>query len=86
MINENIDNYKDLLFAIFNSDNESPKKSFICVYDTKNNDKLIAIFNNAENCAKFFNTTREAIYSTISKKILKLRRYKIERVKKDYEI
>ena len=56
------------------------------MYDTKNNDKLIAIFNNAENCAKFFNTTREAIYSTISKKILKLRRYKIERVKKDYEI
>lgn len=75
-----IENYKDLLFAILNSDEESSKRSVICIYDTQENDKLIAIFNSSKNCGKFFNTNPRTIDSSISKKQLRNKRYRLERV------
>lgn len=41
-----MENYKKLLFVIFNVDTKEPKKglrSSICVYDTKDNDRLEVI-------------------------------------------
>lgn len=76
-----IENYKDLLIAIFNSDKECDKKSVICVYDTKEKEKLVAIFNSSKSCAKFFNTNYKTINSSICKKLLRNNRYRLERVK-----
>ena len=52
-----INNYKELLFAIFNTEKgKTQKYGVICVYDTKDNEKLIAIFNSSAACANFFKT------------------------------
>jgi hypothetical protein len=75
-----IENYKDLLIAIFNTEKECDKKSVICVYDTKENDKLIAIFNSSKSCGKFFGTSYRAIDCSICKKYLRNNRYRLERV------
>lgn len=66
-----IENYRNLLFAIFNtySDSEKGRECPIAVYDTKNKDMLIAIFKNTDACAKFFNTnTRNINYAICRKK------------------
>lgn len=75
-----IENYKELLFAIFNTDEEKNEKSVICVYDTKEDDRLIAIFNSSKSCGKFFKTSPRAIDCTICKKHLRNARYRLERV------
>jgi len=75
-----IENYKDLLIAIFNTDEECDRKSVICVYDTKENDKLIAVFNSSKSCGKFFKTNPRTIDSSICKKLLRQDRYRLERV------
>lgn len=75
-----IENYRDLLIAIFNTEKECDKKSVICVYDTKEKDKLVAIFNSSKSCAKFFDTTYKVINSSICKGKLKKNRYRLERV------
>lgn len=80
MISNLVKNYKNLLFTIFHTDNDDTK-SFICVYDTKDNDRLIAIFNNSDKCSKFFNTTRKSIDTAICKHQLRCRRYRLERVR-----
>ena len=76
------ENYKNLLFAIFNvyTDEEKGYTKPIVVYDTKNDDILIAIFKNAKSCAKFFKTTHKVISCDVCKKTLKHRRYKLERI------
>ena len=82
MTDKSIENYKDLLVSIFNTDNPNPnKKHIICVYDTKEKDKLIAIFNSSETCAIFFKTTVNSIDSSISRTNLRLKRYRLERLK-----
>lgn len=75
-----IENYKDLLFAIFNSDNENDKKSVICVYDTKEDEKLIAIFNSSKSCGKFFSVNARAIDISVCTKRLRNHRYRLERI------
>lgn len=76
-----IENYKELLFAILNSDyDKKRKKSILCVYDTKDNDRLIGVFNSTRTCANFFNTNVGVIKSTISRNNLRNHRYRIERV------
>ena len=75
-----IQNYKDLLIAIFNTEIECDRQSVICVYDTKEKDKLIAIFNSSKSCAKFFGTKPKIIDSFICRKQLKKGRYRLERV------
>lgn len=74
-----IDNYKDLLYAIVNSDEEDKGNFIICVYDTKDSDKLCVVFNNLSTCAKFFNTSRGSISTAIMRKSLRAGRYRIER-------
>ena len=76
-----IENYKDLLYAIFNTEEgKTLKYGVICVYDTKDNEKLIAIFNSSTTCADFFKTNRKVIDCNICKKNLRNNRYRLERV------
>ena len=73
--------YLDLLRAICNSDpDEMKRKSVIAVYDVLDNEKLIAIFSNSKNCAKFFSSNKKTIDSYISKGTIRTKRYKIERI------
>lgn len=81
MYDDLIHSYKNLLFAIFNTNSEEPKRDIICVYDTKDNDRLIAIFNSSKECAKFFNTNYNCIDSIICKKNLRNHRFRLERLK-----
>ena len=76
-----INNYKNLLFAIFNTNQEEPKRGIICVYDTKDNDRLVAIFNSSKECAKFFDTNSRCIDSIICKQNLRNHRFRLERIK-----
>lgn len=75
-----IENYRDLLIAIFNTEKECDKKSVICVYDTKEKDKLVAIFNSSKSCAKFFGVSDRAINCNMCNKTLREGRYRLERV------
>jgi hypothetical protein len=77
-----IDNYKNLLFAILNTEQQETA-NFICVYDTTDNDRLIAIFNSSRTCANFFKTSARSIDSTICRKNLKFNRYRLERVRNE---
>lgn len=81
MYDDLIHSYKNLLFAIFNTNSEESKRSIICVYDTKDNDRLIAIFNSSKECAKFFDTGSRCIDSIICKKNLRNHRFRLERLK-----
>ena len=76
------ENYYKLLYAIFHTE-QNGKTNFICVYDIKDSDRLVAIFNSSKSCSQFMNTTPKVIDSTISKGILRNRRYKLERVRLD---
>lgn len=82
----NTENYKELLNTIFNSD-ESEKivKSVICVYDTFEEDRLVAVFSKSEACGNFFRTTRRVIDCDICRGKLKANRYRLERVKLEEE-
>lgn len=74
--------YYDLLQAITNSDQEEKNHRYgvICVYDTFDNDRLVAIFNNAKTCGDFFGTNENVISCNMSRKQLKSGRYRLERV------
>lgn len=77
-----IENYKDLIRTIILSDQDEGRlNSVICVYDTLDSDKLIAIFNTSKTCADFFKTSYKCIQCDICRKTLRLRRYRLERVK-----
>ena len=82
-----IENFKELLYAIFNSDPYSEKcQEFpIIVYDTLNYDIPVAVFRNAKTCAEFFNTSVGTINCDICRKVLKRDRYRLERVKVEDE-
>lgn len=73
--------YADFVKAIFNTEEEKDVKAVICVYDTFKSDKLVAIFNNAISCAKFFNTSSNIINAIVCKGQLRWDRYRLERVK-----
>lgn len=73
--------YLDLLRAICNSDDKKTYgNSCIVVYDTFENEKPIAVFSKAVDCARFFNTSAQVIKCNISRGNLRNYRYKIERV------
>ena len=84
MIDTTIENYKNLLSAIQNSDIIT-KKKVICVYDTFDNERLIAMFNNTKSCADFFETSVNAIDCAVSRHQLRNFRYKIERLTIDID-
>ena len=86
MLKKTYEPYMNLLSAICNSDSdEKERKSVIAVYDILDNEKLIAIFSNSINCARFFNTDRKTIDCTISKGQIRAKRYKLERIYFDNE-
>ncbi len=60
-----IENFKELLYAIFNSDpcSEKGQEFPIIVYDTLNYDLPIAVFKNAVTCAEFFGTNKKSYKS-----------------------
>lgn len=73
--------YLDLLRAICNSDDKKTYgDSCIVVYDTFENEKPIAVFSKAEDCAQFFNTSAQTIKCNVSRGNLRKCRYKIVRV------
>lgn len=77
----NIENYKSLLFAIMNSDEEtSGYECPIIVYDIKNSELPIAVFKNLRNCGEFFNTTQEVIRTGLVRNSIRNKRFKIEKV------
>lgn len=77
-----IENFKELLYAIFNSDSSERKvSSVICVYDTLDCDRLVAVFSTSQLCAKFFSTSRDNINCDVCRGVLKKNRYRLERVK-----
>lgn len=78
----NIDNYKKLLNSIFNS-NETTRdiNSVICVYDILDSERLVGVFSSSKACSEFFGTTRGCIDTYITKKRIRTRRFKLERVK-----
>lgn len=77
-----IDNFKELLYAIFNSDSSERKvKSVICIYDTLDCDRLVAVFSTSQLCADFFGTDRRVIDCDICRGVLKKDRFRLERVK-----
>lgn len=80
--NEYISCYYDLLIAIFNSDSIDDNKyeNEVIVYDVTTS-LPYAVFKNASTCAKFFNTNRDYILSSICRKNLREDKYLIERVK-----
>lgn len=76
-----IENYKALLYALFNSDESQRNvKSVICVYDAFDNDRLLGVFSTSSECAKFFGTNRRVIDCDICRKKIKRKRFKLERV------
>ena len=75
-----IENYKNLLLAIFNTDQYEDKKSVICAYDVKENGMIVGIFNTSKSCAKFFGTTPKSIDCFVCRKRLKKDRFLLERV------
>jgi hypothetical protein len=79
----NIDNFLKLLFAIENSDDYKEQSyGVIGVYDTKDNDKLIAIFNNVSTLSNFFKVSRACVKSRcLCRKSLLKSRYRLERFK-----
>lgn len=50
------------------------------VYDLKENEMCVGIFDCGKEVAEYFNTTQNSIFSTISHKQLKEHRYEIVRI------
>ncbi len=51
------------------------------IYDTKNNEQCIAIFNTRQEVANYFNTTANCIGATICRKHKRECRYLIVKIK-----
>lgn len=83
----NMQNYKYLLTAIFNSDDFDDKGRVypIIIYDCKKNEMPIGVFKNASSCAEFLNITPEEVRISISTKRLWHDRFRIEKVTEEGE-
>lgn len=53
------------------------------VYDMKNNEQCIGIFDTRKEIAKYFNTTANCIGSEITRKQKRKHRYLIKKLKKE---
>lgn len=53
------------------------------IYDMRDNEQCIAIFNTAKEVANYFNTTENTIWSSITKKYKREHRYIIKKIKED---
>lgn len=50
------------------------------VYDTKNNEQCVGVFNDLKEIAKYFNTSVDCIGSTITRKSKRKHRYLIIKI------
>lgn len=53
------------------------------IYDTKNNEQCVAIFNTRKEVAKYFNTTANCIGTAICRKHKRKCRYLIVKIKEE---
>lgn len=74
-----IENYKNLLIAIFNTDIK-PTKKVVCVYNIKDNERCIGVFSKSKYCGKLFGVNSKIIDCYICKKKIRNKRYAFERV------
>lgn len=74
------ENYRALARAIISDMDSKERETVICVYDTKDSGKLIAMFNNMKTCADYFNTGHKSLSSQMSRGQLRADRFKLERV------
>ena len=51
------------------------------IYDTKNNEQCVAVFDTRKEVANYFNTTANCIGTAITRKHKRKRRYLIEKLK-----
>lgn len=72
-------NYLMLLQAILFSDYDDGQVFVVCLYDTKENDRLVAVFNNDARCARFFGTTKITIQKMRCRNSLIKGRFRTER-------
>ena len=72
-------NYLMLYQAILFSDYDDGQDYVVCVYDTVENDRLVAVFNNDKTCANFFNTSKITIQAMRNRNQLIKYRFKTER-------
>lgn len=85
MIDEKMQCYNELLKSIFNTDYNDDPYGVLCVYDLKNDEKLIAIFTDSRKCAKFLNIKYGSIHSMVSKGFKIRHRFKLIRLKRGWE-
>lgn len=74
-------NYLMLAQAIIFSDYDDGQDYCVCVYDTKENDRLVAVFNNDATCGRFFRTSKNVIQNQRSREQLINWRFRTERFK-----
>jgi len=80
MQNEIFENQKQLLQAIFNTDYKKTGRGLFCVYDMRENERLVAIFLNSKDCGKFLGIKEASINSDISRGHWVRKRYKLVRI------
>ena len=74
-----ITNYLMLIQAIIFSDYDDGTDYVVCLYDTEENDRLVAVFNNDNGVAKMFNMAKLNVQKNRSYGILLKGRFKTER-------
>lgn len=80
------ENCKKLIATIFLSDKEkNDKKNILCVYDTLDNERLVAIFNKSSSCGEMFGMSNNCIDSYVCKGNLVKGRFRLERLMIDDE-
>lgn len=72
-------NYLMLAQAIMFSDYDNGQDFCVCLYDTKENDRLVAVFNDDNSVARMFDMTKLAVQKNRSYGILIKGRFRTER-------
>ena len=72
-------NYLMLAQAIMFSDYDNGQDFCVCLYDTKENDRLVAVFNDDNSVARMFDMTKVAVQKNRSYGILIKGRFRTER-------
>ena len=72
-------NYLMLVQAILFSDYDDGQDFCVCLYDTEENDRLVAVFNNDATCSRFLKTSKRVIQSQRIRRQLIKWRFKTER-------
>ena len=72
-------NYLMLAQAIMFSDYDDGSGYVVCLYDTKENDRLVAVFNNDNGVARMFNLAKVNVQKNRSYGILIRGRFKTKR-------